>query len=188
MKRGILFVCYGSEEIGEFGSRYFGMHSPIPLESIVANLELEMIGAQDPKLPAGHLMMTGFERSNFGDILKKSGGLVSADPYPEEHFFQRSDNYQLAVKGIVAHTVSGWAVVPTYHKPTDTVANLNIAFMTRAIQSLISPLRAIADGGANSAVEAGRKAQRSGLECAHEFDCSTEPRRVGDDLLQTAGL
>jgi hypothetical protein len=147
MRRGILFVCYGSEEIGEFGSRYFGEHPPVPLSSIVVNLELEMIGSQDPKLPAGHLMMTGFERSNFGEILQKNGALVSPDPYPEQHFFQRSDNYSLALKGIVAHTVSGWAVVPTYHQPTDTVANLNIPFMTRAIQSLVAPLRAIANGG-----------------------------------------
>lgn len=146
MRRGILFVCYGSEELGGFGSRYFGAHPPVPLSSIVANLELEMIGAQDPKLPAGHLMMTGFERSNFGEILEKNGALVAKDPYPEEHFFERSDNYSLALQGIVAHTVSGWAVVPTYHQPTDTVANLNIPFMTGAIQSLIAPLRAIANG------------------------------------------
>jgi len=147
MKRGILFVCYGSEEMGGFGSRYFGEHPPVPLSSLVANLELEMIGSQDPKLPKGHLMMTGYERSNFGEILKKNGALISADPYPEEHFFQRSDNYSLALKGIVAHTVSGWAVVPTYHQPSDTIANLNIPFMAKAIQSLIAPLRSIANGG-----------------------------------------
>ena len=147
MRRGILFVCYGSEEIGGLGSRYFGAHPPVPLASIVANLELEMIGAQDPKLPAGHLMMTGFERSTFGEILKRNGALVARDPYPDEHFFERSDNYSLALKGVVAHTVSGWAVTPTYHKPTDTVASLDINYMTRAIQSLVAPLRAIANGG-----------------------------------------
>jgi aminopeptidase YwaD len=146
MRRGILFVCYGSEELGGFGSRYFGAHAPVPLTSIVANLELEMIGAQDPKLPAGHLMITGFERSNFGEIMRRNGALVSPDPYPEQQFFERSDNYSLALKGIVAHTVSGWAVVPTYHQPSDTVANLNIDFMTHAIQSLIAPLRSIANG------------------------------------------
>jgi len=146
MRRGILFVCYGSEELGGLGSRYFGEHPPVPLSSIVANLELEMIGAQDPKLPVGHLMMTGFERSTFGDILRKNGALVAPDPYPEEDFFQRSDNYSLALKGIVAHTVSGWAVTPTYHQPTDNVASLDIGYMTRAIQSLVAPLRAIANG------------------------------------------
>ena len=146
LRRGILFVCYGSEEIGGLGSRYFGANPPVPLTSIVANLELETIGSQDPKLPAGHLMMTGFERSNFGEVLAKNGALVSPDPYPEQNFFQRSDNYSLALKGIVAHTVSGWAITPTYHQPTDTVASLDIAFMARAIQSLIEPLRAIANG------------------------------------------
>jgi hypothetical protein len=147
MRRSILFVCYGSEELGGYGSRYFGDHPPVPLSGIVANLELEMIGAQDPKLPAGTMMMTGFDRSDFGEILKRNGALVAADPYPEQHFFERSDNYSLALKGIVAHTVSGWAVPPTYHQPTDTAANLDIAYMTRAIQSLIGPLRLVANGG-----------------------------------------
>ena len=146
MRRGILFVCYGSEELGGFGSRYFALHPPFPLSSIIANLELEMIGSQDPKLPRGHLMMTGFERSDFGQILESKGALVSPDPYPEEHFFRRSDNYSLALKGIVAHTLSGWAVPPTYHQPTDTIDRLDIGFMTAAIQSLIDPLRFIANG------------------------------------------
>jgi hypothetical protein len=144
-RRGILFVCYGSEEIGGFGSRYFGAHPPVPLADIVANIEFEMIGAQDPKLPKGALMMTGFDRSNLGMALQAHGGHVAADPYPQEHFFERSDNYSLALKGVVAHTLSGWAVVPTYHQPTDTIANLDIDFMTGAIQSLIEPVRWLAD-------------------------------------------
>lgn len=139
-RRSILFVCYGSEEAGEFGSTYFGEHPPVPLKDIVANVEFEMIGAQDPKLPTNTLMMTGFERSNLGDALKEHGALVTGDPYPEQHFFQRSDNYALALKGVVAHTVSGWAVTPTYHQPTDTYENLNIPFMTNAIRSLVAPI------------------------------------------------
>lgn len=139
MKRGILFVAYGSEEIGGFGSTWFGAHPPVPLTSIVANLEIEMIGAQDPKLPKGVMMMTGYERSTFGESLKAHGALVTADPYPEQNFFRRSDNYALALKGVVAHTVSGWALVPTYHSPDDTLDNLDIDFMTGAIQSLIEP-------------------------------------------------
>ena len=111
-RRSILFVCYGAEEIGEFGSRYFGAHLPVPLAKIAANIEFEMIGAQDPKLPKGSLMMTGFERSNLGETLAQHGALVAGDPYPDQHFFERSDNYQLAVKGVVAHTISGWAVAP----------------------------------------------------------------------------
>lgn len=144
-RRGILFVAYGSEEIGGFGASWFAMHPPVPLGDIVANIEFEMIGSQDPKFPRGSLMMTGYERSNLGQALARHGALISADPYPDEHFFERSDNYGLALKGIVAHTLSGWAVVPTYHQPTDTVSALDIDFMTRAIQSLIKPARWLAN-------------------------------------------
>lgn len=143
-RRGILFVGYGAEEMGGFGSAWFGAHSPVPVEKIAANIEFEMIGAQDPKLPAGALMMTGFERSNLGEALAAHGALVARDPYPDQHFFERSDNYQLALKGVVAHTLSGWAVTPVYHQPTDTIANLDFPFMTRAIQSLIEPVRWLA--------------------------------------------
>lgn len=143
-RRGILFVCYGAEEMGGFGSAYFGAHPPVPLTGIVANIEFEMIGAQDPKLPKGALMVTGYERSNLGKTLAAHGALVRPDPYPEQHFFERSDNYQLALKGVVAHTIGGWATTPVYHQATDTVANLDLPFMTAAIQSLIEPVRWLA--------------------------------------------
>jgi Zn-dependent M28 family amino/carboxypeptidase len=145
-RRSILFVCYGAEELGGIGSRWFAAHPPVPITDIVANIEFEMIGAQDPKLPAGTMMMTGYDRSTLGPELAQHGGLVTADPYPEQHFFQRSDNYGLALAGVVAHTISGWAVTPTYHQSTDTIANLDIAFMVHAIQSLIGPVRWLADG------------------------------------------
>lgn len=159
-RRSILFVCYGSEEIGEYGSTYFGAHSPVPLKDIVANLEFEMIGAQDPKLPKDTLMMTGFERSNLGAALKAHGGKVTGDPYPDQHFFERSDNYALALQGVVAHTLSGWAVVPTYHQPTDTFENLNIPFMTDAIRSLYGSVAWLANGSFVPAWSAGGKPEK----------------------------
>ena len=159
-KRSILFVCYGSEELGGWGSQYFTAHPPLPLTSIVANLEFEMIGAQDPKLPANTLMMTGFERSDLGEALKAHGALVAGDPYPEQHFFERSDNYSLAVTGVVAHTLSGWAVVPTYHTPDDTYANLNLPFMTQAIQSLIEPAKWLANSDFTPQWKPGGKPSR----------------------------
>ncbi len=145
-KRSILFVCYGGEELGLLGAGYFAQHPPVPLNEVIANLEFEMIGAQDPQLPAQTLMMTGFERSDFGEALKKQGFRVTADPYPQQQFFQRSDNYQLAKMGIVAHTVSGWAVTPTYHDASDDLAHIDLPFMTAVIQSLIEPARWLANG------------------------------------------
>jgi Zn-dependent M28 family amino/carboxypeptidase len=134
----------------------------VPLNNIVANLEFEMIGAQDPDLPRNTLMMTGFERSNLGAELKRHGALVARDPYPAEHFFERSDNYALALKGVVAHTVSGWALTPTYHQPTDTIANLDIPFMTRTIKSLLRPIEWLANSDFVPAWNArGRPIKRS---------------------------
>ena len=144
-RRSILFVCYGSEEMGELGSTYFGHHPPVPLHDLVANLEFEMIGNQDPKMPPGIMLLTGWERSNLGPALKEHGALLGPDPYPEQHFFERSDNYALALQGVVAHTAAGWGTVPTYHQPNDDMAHLDLAFMTRAIQSLVEPVRWLAN-------------------------------------------
>jgi len=145
LKRNVLFVCYGSEELGGLGSTYFGAHPPVPLKSLVANLEFEMIGAQDPKMPKGVLLLTGWERSNLGPMLKAHGALLGPDPYPEEHFFERSDNYSLALQGVVAHTAAGWGTPPTYHQPDDDLAHLDLPFMTAAIQSLVEPMRWLAN-------------------------------------------
>lgn len=160
-RMNVMFVAYGSEEAGLLGSRYFVDHPPVPLDSLKANLEIEMIADQDPQLPAGVMMMTGFERSNFGPELKARGALLGPDPYPEQNFFQRSDNYALALRGVVAHTVSGWATIPTYHTPDDTIENVNFDFMTQAIQSLVAPLTALAEGDFTPQwVEGGRPEAR----------------------------
>jgi acetylornithine deacetylase/succinyl-diaminopimelate desuccinylase-like protein len=34
LRRSVLFVCYGSEEMGTLGSTYFGHHSPVPLKDL----------------------------------------------------------------------------------------------------------------------------------------------------------
>ncbi len=159
-RRSILFVCYGSEEAGELGSEFFGKHPPVPLAQLVTNLEFEMIGAQDPKMPKGTLLFTGWERSNLGPALKEHGALLGPDPYPEQHFFQRSDNYQLALQGVVAHTAAGWGTVPTYHQLNDDLAHLDLEFMTGAIQSLVEPVRWLATSDFKPSWNAGGQPKR----------------------------
>lgn len=143
-RRSVLFVCYGSEELGLLGSKYFGRHLPVPLSDLIANLEFEMIGNPDPKLPKGELMLTGWERSNLGPALKDHGALLGPDRSPEQHFFERSDNYSLALDGVVAHTACAWGTTPTYHRPDDDIDHIDFAFMTAAIQSLVEPVRWLA--------------------------------------------
>jgi Zn-dependent M28 family amino/carboxypeptidase len=140
-KRTVVFALFGSEEIGGVGARYFQEHPPVPIESFVANLEFEMIGRPDLAVAAHTLWLTGYERSNLGAELAAHGARLVADPHPDQHFFQRSDNYVLAKKGIIAHTVSSYGLHSDYHRPSDDLAHIDFGHMTEAIASMVEPVR-----------------------------------------------
>ena len=140
-KRTIVFALFGSEEIGGYGARYFQEHPPVPIETFVANLEFEMIARPDSAVAPHTLWLTGYERSNLGPELARHGARLVADPHPEEHFFQRSDNYVLARKGIIAHTVSSFGLHTDYHRPSDDLSHVDFKHMTDAIASMVEPVR-----------------------------------------------
>jgi hypothetical protein len=140
-KRTIYFVCFGSEERGGFGSKYFIAHPPVPLEQVVADITFEMLGRPDAKVAAGTLWLTGFERSTLGPELAKQGASLVADPHPEQNFFQRSDNYPLALKGVIAHTISSYGMHTDYHRVSDEVGKIDFPFMTRSLNSLVKPIQ-----------------------------------------------
>lgn len=140
-KRTVVFALFGSEEIGGYGARYFQEHPPVPIDTFVANLEFEMIARPDSAVAADTLWLTGYERSNLGPELAKHGAKLVADPHPEENFFQRSDNYVLARKGIIAHTVSSFGLHTDYHRPSDDLSHVDFKHMTDAIASMVEPVR-----------------------------------------------
>ena len=144
-KRTIYFICFGSEEIGGDGSQYFIEHSPLPLTQIIADLTFEMLGRPDAKVPAGTLWLTGFERSNLGPELARHGAALVADPHPEQNFFRRSDNYPLALRGVIAHTVSSFGLHKDYHRVSDEISKIDFPFMTRSINSLVKPVQWLAN-------------------------------------------
>lgn len=145
-KRTVLFALFGSEETGRgYGAVYFREKPPIPLLDIAANLEFEMIGRPDPKVQSNELWLTGWERSSLGPELASHGAKLVPDPHPEQDFFARSDNYALALKGVVAQTVSSFGLHSDYHRPSDDLAHIDFAHMTAAIQSLIEPVRWLAN-------------------------------------------
>ena len=144
-KRTIVFALFGSEELGGFGNRYFIEHPPVPLDHIVANLEFEMIGRHDPAVPAGNFWLTGYERSNLGPQLARHGAHLVGDPHPDQHFFQRSDNYALAKRGVIAQTVSSFNLHKDYHQPSDKISRLDIPYMTTVMSSMVKPVRWLAN-------------------------------------------
>ena len=159
-RRTIYFVGFGSEERGGHGSQQFIANPPIPLTQIVANLNLEMLGRPDPKIPAGMLWLTGFERSNLGPELVKQGAPLVADPHPEQNFFQRSDNYNLALRGVIAQTVSSFGLHTDYHRPSDEVSKIDFAFMTRSLNSLVKPVQWLANSNFRPAWLPGQEPKR----------------------------
>ncbi|MGH9580583.1 MAG: M20/M25/M40 family metallo-hydrolase [Terriglobales bacterium] len=144
-KRTVLFALFGSEERGGLGSAFFLEHPPVALETIVANLEFEMIGRPDPAVQPKTLWLTGYERSNLGAELAGHGARLVADPHPREHFFERSDNYVLAKMGVVAHTVSSYGLHKEYHHPSDDLSHIDFAHMKEAIASMVEPVRWLAN-------------------------------------------
>ncbi len=156
-KRTVYFVLFGSEERGGYGSQHFIKNSPAPLNNIIADLQFEMIGRPDPKVPANTLWLTGFERSNLGTELVKHGARLVADPHPEENFFQRSDNFAFARLGVIAHTVSSYGLHAEYHQPSDDLAHIDFAHITNAINAMIKPVQWLVNSNFTPAWVEGQK-------------------------------
>lgn len=156
-KRTIVVAFFGSEETGGQGDQYFLEHPPVPLKNIVANLEFEMIGRPDSAVKPDELWLTGFDRSNLGPELAKHGAKLVADPHPREQFFQRSDNFALAQKGIIAHTVSSFGLHSDYHRPSDDLAHIDFRHMEQAIESMFKPVEWLANSDFKPEWNAGKK-------------------------------
>ena len=144
-RRTVYFICFGSEEKRGLGSRHFIDNPPVPLTKIVADLNFEMLGRPDAKVPPGTLWLTGFERSTLGPELARRGASLVADARPEQRFFQRSDNYPLALRGVIAHTISSFGLHTDYHRPSDDLSKIDFPFMTRSLNSLVKPIRWLAN-------------------------------------------
>jgi hypothetical protein len=160
-RRTVYFICFGSEERGGLGARYFVANLPVPLEQVVADITFEMLGRPDAKVAANTLWLTGYERSNLGPELARQGALLVADPHPEQNFFQRSDNYTLALRGIVAHTVSSFGLHSDYHRPSDDLSKIDFPFMIRSINSMVKPIRWLANSAFKPAWLPGQAPKRN---------------------------
>lgn len=146
-RRSVLFVCFSAEEKGLRGSAAFVERPPVPLESIVANLNIEMIGRPEPE-QQGKAWITGSEFSDFAAIA--AGALQKTDiqvvPFRmATQLFSGSDNYSFAKRGIVAHSLSAGSLHRDYHRPGDEVGKLDIPHMTKIVRGLYDVVRELAD-------------------------------------------
>jgi hypothetical protein len=146
-KRTVVFVAFTGEELGGLGTRWYLQHPVRPLEQTVANLNVEMTGRPDSLAGGpGKAWLTGFERSNMGEQLAAGGIPIVADPRPAQNFFQRSDNYAFALRGIVAHTLSTFNLHTDYHRPSDSADKADPVHMAQVIEAATKAVRILADG------------------------------------------
>ncbi len=139
-ERTLVFVAFTGEETGGFGAKHFSYN--IDADKVVAMFNIEMIGTES-KWGKNSAYITGYDKSNFGEILQKnlkgSQFKFYPDPYLSENLFYRSDNATLAYLGVPAHTISTskMDIEPHYHQLDDEVATLDMNNMTEIIKSLI---------------------------------------------------
>ncbi|MGY8930448.1 MAG: M28 family peptidase [Flavobacteriales bacterium] len=148
-KRSILFVAFTAEEMGLIGSNYFG--KTISAESIIAGVNIEMIGKESPFGPKT-AWLTGFKRSTFGEIIQKnlssSEYRLYPDPYKDFRLFFRSDNASLARLGVPAHTFSTSPMDKDldYHQLSDEVETLDVKIITETIKAISVGIKSIVSG------------------------------------------
>lgn len=109
-KRSVLFLAVTAEEYGLLGSEYWAANPTVPIDSVSANVNLDM-----PVLTFGmtDVIAYGAEHSELGGIVReqaaKQGFALSPDPWPEEVIFVRSDQYSFVKQGVPAvFLVPGW--------------------------------------------------------------------------------
>ncbi|MEO6598116.1 MAG: M28 family peptidase [Planctomycetota bacterium] len=99
--RSVLFVCFCGEESGLIGSRYFANNCPVPLASIAAELQMDMIGRDEEEGMDGR-----------------------------ESLFSRSDHANFSRMGVpIAFFFTG--LHRDYHKATDTPDKINFPKLLR---------------------------------------------------------
>ncbi len=137
-KRSIIFLTVSGEERGLWGSAWFADHPTVPLDQIVANINIDMIGRNWPD----SIVAIGKEHSDLGTTLANVNaahpdlGMTAIDDrWPEQNFYGRSDHFNFARKGIpILFFFNG--VHEDYHQVTDEVDRIDTEKMTRIIRLL----------------------------------------------------
>ncbi|HEU4990260.1 MAG TPA: M28 family peptidase [Gemmatimonadaceae bacterium] len=153
-KRSMLFVWHVGEEKGLLGSTYFTDHPTVPRDSIVAQLNMDMVGrgdaydltgtAKDGSYLRGapnYLMLVGSRRlsTELGNLVEQVNtedhhGFVfdyamDADGHPE-NVYCRSDHYEYARYGIPI-TFFTTGLHSDYHQVTDEPEYIDYDHMAR---------------------------------------------------------
>jgi hypothetical protein len=102
-RRSVLFLVLTGEEEGMQGSDFYAQHPTVPIDRIVANINLDMVMMLHP---LKDIIAFGAEHSSLGRVAEEAAGrlgiTLSPDPIPEEVRMVRSDHYSFVRQGVPA--------------------------------------------------------------------------------------
>jgi peptidase M28-like protein len=142
-KRSLLFVWHSGEESGLLGSRYYADSPGVPLDRIVAQLNMDMVGRNrcDQASEENTVYLVGSDRisTELHNLSEDANASMSTpmkldyemnDPEDPEAIYTRSDHYSYALKGIpIIFYTTG--LHRDYHYATDEVERINFPKMAR---------------------------------------------------------
>jgi len=135
-RRSLVFMTVTGEEKGLWGSAYFTAHPTVPLTSVVADLNTDMIGRNWRDTVAA----IGRDQSDLGATLDRVAAAHPeldmtpvGDLWPAESFYTRSDHYNFARHGVpILFFFSG--THPDYHEVSDEVSKIDAEKESRIVK------------------------------------------------------
>lgn len=141
----LIFVAFDAEEKGLVGSRYFVANLPVKKESVLLNINMDMISRNDK----GELYATGtFENPQLKPVLeavqKKAGVkllLGHDDPKLGRDDWTNQSDQGSFHREKIPFIYFGVEDHKDYHRPTDDFANIQPEFYVRAVETIIEAVR-----------------------------------------------
>ena len=121
-KRSVLIIYYAGEEAGLLGSAYHALRPLVPLDQVVININIDMVGRSDSTLQS---LTPGCEELllKAQEIGRGRGFAVLPDNYPTWRLIYFVDSYHFARFGIpIIECFTG--MHSDYHQPTDEVGRI----------------------------------------------------------------
>ena len=141
-RRSVLFALFSGEELGLLGSQHFVARSPVPVDSMAAMLNFDMVG----RLRGRRLIVYGIETARELRALVDSANGGRLDVHGVGDGFGRSDHSSFYAVGVpVLHFFTN--VHEDYHRATDDAHKINAAGIVDVVQLAERVVRAIGDRG-----------------------------------------
>ncbi|WP_306253656.1 M28 family metallopeptidase [Parvularcula sp. IMCC14364] len=103
LRRSVVVTAVTAEEKGLLGSEYYANYPTVPLDSIVANVNLDMPIITYPFVD---VIAFGADHSSLGETVREAAAKMDLelipDPIPQLSIFTRSDHYRFVQQGIPA--------------------------------------------------------------------------------------